>query len=95
LAWFAAHVTPEQITIVRSTIERAHADLPALVADFYTGLFAAAPHLRELFSADVADQRSKFAEQLEAIGASLDDFDAFVADVVELGHRLLPRRCKA
>ena len=80
-------MTPEQITIVKSTITRAHADLPVLVTDFYTRLFAAAPELREFFATDLADQRRKFAAQLEAIGGALDDFDAFVAHVAELGQR--------
>lgn len=80
-------MTPEHITIVKSTIARAHADLPALVVDFYARLFAAAPQVRELFPTELADQRRKFAEQLDAIGAALDDFDIFVADIAGLGRR--------
>jgi hemoglobin-like flavoprotein len=80
-------MTPNQITIVESTLERARTDMVELAADFYRRLFEAEPHLRQLFTSDPAEQRRKFAEQLQSIGCAIRDCDSFTADAADLGRR--------
>ena len=80
-------MTPQQIAIVESTLEHARDDLAELAADFYDRLFAAEPQLRDLFTSDPAEQRRKFAEQLDAIACAIRDCDTFTANAAELGIR--------
>ena len=80
-------MTPEQITIVEWTLQEAVDDLDRLADDFYGRLFEAEPRLRELFTADLAQQRQMFADQLEAIVTVIRDCDTFTAAAAELGRR--------
>ena len=80
-------MTPEQIAIVESTIRRARAELVGLAAEFYDRLFEAEPQLHDLFTTDPAEQRQKFADQLDAIARAIRDCDTFTADAAALGHR--------
>jgi hemoglobin-like flavoprotein len=80
-------MTPEQITLVESTIERAWDELTTLADDFYARLFEAEPRLCDLFTSDPAEQHRKFAEQLDAISCLMHDCDAFTANLGELGSR--------
>jgi hemoglobin-like flavoprotein len=80
-------MTPNQITIVESTLERARVDLAEIAADFYRRLFEAEPRVRDMFTSDPAEQRQKFADQLHAIGRAIRDCDTFTADAAELGLR--------
>ena len=60
-------MTPEQITLVESSMEQARSGFGELAADFYRRLFGAEPQLRDLFPNDVAEQQRKFIEQLDAL----------------------------
>jgi nitric oxide dioxygenase len=80
-------MTPEQITLVESSMEHARFGFGELAADFYRRLFAAEPQLRELFPNDVTEQQQKFIEQLDAMVNAIRDFDAFTASATELGLR--------
>jgi hemoglobin-like flavoprotein len=80
-------VTPEQITLVESSIEQLRSGLDELATDFYRRLFAAEPEVRVLFTTDVVEQQRRFVEQLDAIVHAIRDFDAFSAVAAELGLR--------
>jgi hemoglobin-like flavoprotein len=80
-------MTPDQITIVERTLERLHDRLQPLAQDFYARLFAAEPHLGELFTTEPDEQCRKFADQLELIGCAIRDCDRFIEDAAALGVR--------
>ena len=78
-------VTPEQITIVETTL--ASLSLDELTADFYRRAFEGDPALAEMFTADPAVQRTRFAKELSVIITSIRGYDEFVATTKALGAR--------
>ena len=80
-------MTPEQITLVQSSFERAGPDLPALATRFYQELFARDPALRPLFTTDMALQKVRFAEKLTEIVRSFPHLDELLAHTRALGAR--------
>jgi len=60
-------MTPEQITLVQSSFDRASQDLSALATQFYQELFARDPALRALFTTDMALQKVRFSDKLTEI----------------------------
>jgi hemoglobin-like flavoprotein len=78
-------VTPEQITIVETTI--AGLDLAELTADFYRRAFAGDPALADMFTTDPVVQQSRFAQELEVIVTSIRGFDDFATRTRALGAR--------
>ena len=80
-------MTPEQIAIVEATLEQARDDLEQLAEDFYRRLFEAEPVLRRLFTAEAAEQRRRFAEQLDAIVHMIRDGEEFLSCAEDLGRR--------
>ena len=57
-------MTPEQLTLVARTIDSVEASLDEFTAAFYFRLFSSAPEVRELFPADSAEQRRRFAAEV-------------------------------
>jgi nitric oxide dioxygenase len=80
-------MTPEQIRLVQESFTRLSDDWDGLAADFYRRLFDADPAARELFTTDMAVQRAKFVHELEEIIRSINNFDAFLAQLNDLGAR--------
>lgn len=80
-------MSPEQISLVKSTFVYALPISEAVAGDFYGRLFAACPHLRRLFPADMAAQRRKLMMTLTAIVNDLDKLDCLVPVVSELARR--------
>ena len=80
-------MTPEQIAIVEATLEQARDDLELLAEDFYRRLFESEPRLRPLFTADPAEQRLRFGEQLDAIVHMIRDCEEFLSCAEDLGRR--------
>ncbi len=86
--WDNGAVTPEQITIVQTTVTSLSAEsLDALAGDFYARLFAADPDVAALFTGDLTEQRHKFSESLVAIIGAIRRLDAFTTDGAALGRR--------
>jgi hemoglobin-like flavoprotein len=80
-------MTPDQIDTMETTLSSLAPVLDDVAADFYRRVLAAAPETAELFTADPAVQRRRFALELEAIVAAMKDHEAFVARTARLGRR--------
>ena len=80
-------MTPEQITLVQSSFERAVPELPALATRFYQELFARDPALRPLFTTDMAVQKVRFADKLTELVRSIPHLDELLAHTSALGAR--------
>ena len=78
-------MTPDQIALVEETV--ATVDLDALAADFYRRAFALDPDLQAMFRSDLAQQRARFAAELDEIVCSIRSLDTFVARARQLGAR--------
>lgn len=57
-------MTPEQVELVQSSFDRVAPQASHLVKTFYDEVFRAAPQLRHIFPADMAEQRSKLIHTL-------------------------------
>ena len=80
-------MTPQQIALVRSSFALALPVSNEVAADFYRRLFVIAPHVRPLFSTDIAEQGRKLMLTLASIVADLDRLDVLVPRAVELARR--------
>lgn len=80
-------MTPNQISLVKSTFAFALPISDAVASDFYHRLFRACPHLRAMFADDMAAQRKKLMMTLAAVVADLDNLDRLVPAVSELARR--------
>ena len=80
-------MTPEQITLVQSSFERAVPELPALATRFYQELFRRDPALRALFTTDMALQKVRFAEKLTEIVRAIPRLDDLLGHTRALGAR--------
>ena len=80
-------MTPEQITLVQSSFERAVPELPALATRFYQELFGLNPALRALFTTDLALQKVRFAEKLTEIVRSMPRLGELLGHTRALGVR--------
>jgi hemoglobin-like flavoprotein len=78
-------VTPRQIALVETSLD--HVDLDVLVKAFYDRAFAADPGLAEMFTADPAVQRARFAAELTEIVRSIRSIDTFGPAARALGAR--------
>ena len=74
------------IRLVQASWARAAAH-PDLAERFYARLFAVAPAVRPMFSDDIESQARKLAHTLDAFATPLDDLDAFIPRLRELGVR--------
>lgn len=80
-------MTPDQIGTMERTLSFLAPVLDDVAADFYRRVLAAAPETAELFTADPAVQRRRFALELEAIVGAMKDHEAFVSRTARLGRR--------
>ena len=80
-------MTPEQITLVQSSFERAVPELPALATRFYQELFGRDPALRVLFTTDMALQKVRFSDKLSEIVRAIPRLDELLAHTRALGAR--------
>ena len=80
-------MTPEQITLVQSSFDRASQDLSALATQFYQELFARVPALRALFTTDMALQKVRFSDKLTEIVRAIPHLDELLAHTRALGAR--------
>ena len=72
---------------LRATYDRVRVEGTRLAGIFYARLFAAAPHLRSMFSADPAAQAHKLMAALDAVVANLERPAENHALLTELGRR--------
>jgi hemoglobin-like flavoprotein len=80
-------VTPEQVTLVRSSFATLGSHTSALAARFYERLFSTAPSVQSMFTEDPVIQESLFVSELETIVTAISQFDAFVTRARDLGAR--------
>jgi len=80
-------VTPEQITMVQSSLESLGPQLPTLATRFYQELFDRDPALRPLFTTDLALQKVRFAEKLTEIVQAMPCLDELLTHTRALGAR--------
>jgi nitric oxide dioxygenase len=80
-------MTPEQISLVQSSFERAGPQLAALTTRFYEELFRRDPALRPLFTTDMAEQKVRFATKLAEIVQTLPRLDDLLTHTRALGAR--------
>ena len=76
----------ELVARLRASFARLAPRADELTALFYARLFAAQPGLRPLFPADMAAQRTKLAQTLAFVVASLDDSEKLRAATERLGR---------
>ncbi len=80
-------LTSTDIALVRASFARVATIQEAAADLFYDRLFVIAPKLRELFRADLSQQKRKLMQMIAAAVGGLDDFDQLVPAVKALGAR--------
>ncbi|WP_432955915.1 globin domain-containing protein [Micromonospora haikouensis] len=80
-------MSPEQVELVRDSLRAMAPRLDAVADDFYGRVFTHHPELRVMFPAELADQREKFADELQTIVAAIPDLDGFLDRARLLGAR--------
>ena len=80
-------MTPEQIALVERNLRQLAPVLEKVAADFYERLFAADPTLRAMFGDGPAQQRAKFAAELETVLLAVRGHQQFLSRTRELGAR--------
>ena len=80
-------MTPEKIELVQSSFAKV-VPIAGTAADiFYDRLFEIAPDTRALFPEDMSDQKGKLMQMIGVAVNGLNDLDAIVPAVQELGAR--------
>ena len=77
----------DQVSLVQISFAQVRPVADALARQFYTRLFELDPALRALFHTDMAEQRRKLLQMLEAIVDALNRPALIVAEVAALGQR--------
>ncbi len=72
---------------LRASYERVRAHDLRFAESFYAKLFAAAPHLRAMFSADLVSQAKKLTGALNAVVDNFENPSANAAMLADLGRR--------
>ena len=80
-------LTSNDIALVRTSFTRVAAIQEAAADLFYDRLFAIAPNLRELFPADLRDQKRKLMQMIATAVGGLNHLDRIVPAVKALGAR--------
>jgi len=80
-------MTPRQKQIISETIPLIREIAIPVSLLFYGRLFDLDPSLRRLFNIDMKEQSKKLIAMLEAIVASIDDWEQIVPVLRELGQR--------
>ncbi|MEO6148384.1 MAG: globin family protein [Sulfuriferula sp.] len=80
-------MTPEQITLVKSSWQQV-LPITDIAADlFYTRLFELDPSLRGLFKGDMTEQGRKLMAMINTVVNSLDQLGPILGAVEEMGRR--------
>jgi nitric oxide dioxygenase len=79
-------LTATDIALVRQSFARV-VPIQAAADLFYARLFLIAPKLRELFPADLSEQKRKLMQMISAAVRGLDDLDGLVPALRALGAR--------
>lgn len=79
-------MTPEEISLVQTSLIELSSRSGELTRTFYDRLFELDPAARSMFPEDLDEQRAKFFAELSAIARAISDLDAFVARGLELGR---------
>jgi hemoglobin-like flavoprotein len=77
----------DQVSLVQASFAQVRPLADAFARLFYTRLFELDPALRALFHTDMAEQRRKLIQMLDAIVEALDRPALIVAEVAALGQR--------
>jgi len=85
-------MTPQQRTLVQRSFEKVAPIGDTAARLFYERLFELDPNLRALFSKDISEQGRKLMQMLAYCVRGLDDWDALVPAVRELGVRHIEYR---
>lgn len=80
-------MTPAQTATIRRQFGQIAPRKEAFAAAFYDRLFDGDPTIRPMFPADMRPQRAKLVQALAHIILSLDNLQAVMPDVRELGMR--------
>lgn len=80
-------MTPKQISLVQGTWESVLPISQTAATIFYDKLFAADPSLRELFTGDLEEQKTKLMTMIGVAVNSLNHLDNIVPAVKALGRR--------
>jgi hemoglobin-like flavoprotein len=80
-------MTEDQKTLIRSSFARIAPDAQAVAALFYGRLFTLDPTLNALFKGDMVEQGRKLMSMIGVAVANLDNLDAIVPAVQQLGAR--------
>ena len=78
-------MTPESIARLKSSFDEVAAQPRALAGRFYHELFAAAPHLRPLFPADMTSLQGHFEAALALVIRNLEDMSVLQDSLRDLG----------
>lgn len=80
-------MTPEQKTLVQTSFEKVVPIADQAASLFYTQLFTMDPDLKPLFKGDMEEQGRKLMKMIGIAVRGLDDLDALVPAVQQLGKR--------
>ena len=78
-------MTPDQIALIKGTFDKVDANAAATA--FYARLFEIAPGVRSLFASDLTAQGQKLMATLAVVVNGLDEIEAILPAVRELGAR--------
>lgn len=81
-------MTPEQIALVKGSVDTLGPSKEDLASQFYRELFALDPTLRDLVSGHRQDREAQFTKQLTEIVDSMANFDGLVTQARGLGQCL-------
>ena len=79
-------VQSAQLSLIRVSFQRLRCRADVLALDFYDRLFAAAPHLRALFGADLDKQARKLGALLSELVDAADPMATYGPALVDLGR---------
>lgn len=88
-------MNPDQIALVQSSFEKVRPIADQAAALFYGRLFELSPEVRPLFKADLQDQGKKLMQMIGVAVAGLDQLDAIVPAVQNLGRNHVSYGVKA
>ena len=80
-------MTPEQVALVQGSFDKVKPVADDAAAIFYSRLFEVAPGVRSLFTGDIEEQGRKLMKMIGTAVAGLNNLDANVPAVQDLGRR--------
>jgi hemoglobin-like flavoprotein len=80
-------MTEDQKILIRSSFAKIAPDAPAVAALFYDRLFTIDPTLKALFKGDMSEQGRKLMAMIGVAVANLDNLEAIIPAVQQLGAR--------